>query len=908
MQLSRATFWLAILIILLGAGLRMVGVVDYPPGPHFDEAVEIIITRTIAFSDARPFPMVENYQGREVFFYYLAVPFLWLIHDGRFGLQVASLFCGILTVALTYRLARSMFPNRGGHQIALAASLMMAVSFPQVWLARQIFRTSALPILQAGALLLLWKALTRRSVLLLIMGGMVGGSVVYTYNSSRLFPFWLLSVALFLWAITPHKWLRFRQGLAYFLPLGLVALPMGIYAFVRPDVFWGRLVEVTASKDAVTLWESVWLHARMFFIEGEALLRYNPPGRPYLMLWEGVFLVLGGLIATLRLFRLPVSESAHNSDLRRATYFLLLLSPLMVIPSVISTGGLPPNHMRSIGMIPLIFILAALGWETLIQRFSVRWQRAILMVWMVLGVSVTAYDYRAWATRQDLYYDTDADLALASEWLAAHAEERIYIAARELYHPTVQIANLPNVRWLGADTFFLPKADQYPALTIFPRSAPKPNWITQPSQPVPLDRHDGQPIFEAIQVSSAMTLPPTLRPAVDLIHNDFLRLTHTYHDLAFPNGMLDVYTAWDIKASPTLHDLTPILQIVDRVGNVLASKEGFLIGTDEWQPDERLVVAVRGLQIPLGTPADTYTVSMRWIGRLSGDFIFYRDAQGGGATLWQTVGTLEVLQPTQFPPAEALPTTHRVEREVLPSIMLVGWDAFVSQVRPSEALSLILYWQALPTNASRVALDYSLDLVLPNGERFPLTVKSAMLPRHPAENWTNGQLMRESLQIIIPYNIEQGDYELELVVANSVQMALGNLTVEGIPRNFTVPDVENVVEVPLGDGINLYGYNVEISDTVAEVRLVWQATTQPSQSYKVFVHLLDSQQQLILQQDQIPVQNQYPTALWQSGEYIEDTYHFVVDQPIDSIVVGMYSLESGQRLGSPPSYQVIYQR
>ena len=35
-----------------------------------------------------------------------------------------------------------------------------------------------------------------------------------------------------------------------------------------------------------------------------------------------------------------------------------------------------------------------------------------LVVWMVLGGTVTARDYAMWATRQDLYYDTDADLAL----------------------------------------------------------------------------------------------------------------------------------------------------------------------------------------------------------------------------------------------------------------------------------------------------------------------------------------------------------------------------------------------------------------------------------------------------------------------------------------------------------------
>ena len=892
-------------MLLLGAGLRMVGLATYPPGPHFDEAVEILITRSIAFSDARPFPMVENYQGREVFFYYLAAPFLWLIQDGRFALQVVSVFCGMLTIALTYRLARSMFPDKQGEQIALAACLMVAVSFPQVWLARQIFRTSALPLLQAASLLLLWKALTRRSIALLVVGGMVGGLVVYTYNSSRLFPFWLLLTALFLWGITPSKRLRFGQGVAFFVPLGLVALPMGVYAFVRPDVFWGRLVEVTASEHAVTLWESVGLHARMFFIEGEALLRYNPSGRPYFMLWEGVFLVVGILIAIARLWRLPQSSPPHSRDLQRTAYFFVLISPLMVIPSVISTGGLPPNHMRSIGMIPLIFILAGIGWEGLTGRFSPRGQSSLLVVWLLLGTAVTGGDYWRWATRQDLYYDTDADLALASTWLHDHEEERVYIAARELYHPTVQIANLPQVRWLGADSLFLPKDHQRTSLVIFPRSAPKPSWITQPSEAVPLDPRDGQPIFEAIRLSSQCALPNTLRPATSLIHNDFLRLTHTFHDLAFPNGKVDVYTAWDIEATPPLHDLTPIVQIVDTLGNILDIREGFLSGTNEWQSDERLVVAVRGLHIPLGTPFGTYSVQMRWMGRSSGEFAFYRDAVGGGAILWESIGEVEVLQPTAFPPSEALPVEYRVEREVLYGINFVGWDGFPPNVRPSEASPLVLYWQALPTD-ERSQMDYTFSLVSTDKTITNITVQSTVFPLHPAENWTNGQLIRESLEVIIPDSIANGEYSLHIGFPNSIDINLGTLTVAGFARNFSPPDIETVQISWLGDGIRLYGYDVQVDDTQAEVRLVWQATAQPSQSYKVFVHLLDAERVLIQQQDQLPMQNQYPTTLWQAGEYVEDVYRFDLTQPIHEIIVGMYSLETGQRLGDSIDYWAIY--
>src|SRR3954447_24979862 len=90
---------LATLTLLIAAFLRIWQLAVYPPGPHYDEAAELLIARSIAFGGARFFPMVGAYQGREVLFYYLSVPLLAFVHDGIFSLRLLSVYCNLLTIA-----------------------------------------------------------------------------------------------------------------------------------------------------------------------------------------------------------------------------------------------------------------------------------------------------------------------------------------------------------------------------------------------------------------------------------------------------------------------------------------------------------------------------------------------------------------------------------------------------------------------------------------------------------------------------------------------------------------------------------------------------------------------------------------------------------------------------------------
>jgi hypothetical protein len=86
---------------------------------------------------------------------------------------------------------------------------------------------------------------------------------------------------------------------------------------------------------------------------------------------------------------------------------------------------------------------------------------------------------------------------------------------------------------------------------------------------------------------------------------------------------------------------------------------------------------------------------------------------------------------------------------------------------------------------------------------------------------------------------------------------------------------------------------------VLPVTLVWEAGAGISESYKVFLHLVDESGQVVAQQDSAPVGGWRPTDGWRLGEVIED-HHGVVTRPSliageYELVVGLYDAE-GQRL------------
>lgn len=158
----------------------------------------------------------------------------------------------------------------------------------------------------------------------------------------------------------------------------------------------------------------------------------------------------------------------------------------------------------------------------------------------------------------------------------------------------------------------------------------------------------------------------------------------------------------------------------------------------------------------------------------------------------------------------------------------------------------------------------------------------------------------------IPDDVVSGAYQLQLNVLENDEIIyttqLGTLQIEQTERNFTPPQTSFPLDATLGNEIQLLGYDLENETTASyQLSLVWQALTEPSSDYTVFVHLLTPDGICcVWQQDSQPQQGQYPTSRWLKDEVIVDHYQIELspdlppgDYPIE---VGLYIAETGQRL------------
>jgi hypothetical protein len=123
-------------------------------------------------------------------------------------------------------------------------------------------------------------------------------------------------------------------------------------------------------------------------------------------------------------------------------------------------------------------------------------------------------------------------------------------------------------------------------------------------------------------------------------------------------------------------------------------------------------------------------------------------------------------------------------------------------------------------------------------------------------------------------------------------------------RVFEIPDIQHLTLAELGGKVRLLGYDANLRDLRAgdtlELVLYWQALVPIEESYKVFVHFLDPNDQVWGQVDSYPVGWTYFTNWWGPREVVADRYEVPIRadaSPGEYVLqAGMYLEGSGERL------------
>jgi hypothetical protein len=254
---------------------------------------------------------------------------------------------------------------------------------------------------------------------------------------------------------------------------------------------------------------------------------------------------------------------------------------------------------------------------------------------------------------------------------------------------------------------------------------------------------------------------------------------------------------------------------------------------------------------------------------------------------------------------------HPINAQVGDRIKLVGYDAR-PVARQGERYSLTTYWQTFAS----VYQDYKSFIQLLNSDSSVVAQQDNApgFGISPTSLWFPGRMIAERQEFDIPLDVKPGVYRIitgmyggksgqRLSVTDDHGAPMPDDVVKlgeiKIPMNAQNERPSRPMDVSLGSSIRLLGYDSHAQPSQLELRLFWQAQEKMDADYKVFVHVVDANGNLVAQIDRLPGEGQYPTHIWDVNEKIVDVYALpLANVPPGqyTVSVGMYTPESGERL------------
>ncbi len=909
-----------VVCLLVAAGLRLVALEGIPPGLHYDEAANLILAGDIGLRGERPV-FIASYTGKEPLFFYVAGGLVRLLGERILALRLAAAFTGLLTIAATYRLGVVLLGRR---QVALFAAGLLAVSFWHLVFSRLGFRAITLPLLQALAVIFLYQGLGAREPagrrVGLFLGGLFLGLAGYTYLAARLFPIVLLVGAIPL-LVKPSLMRRYLPTLAGVVGIGgIVLLPLLLYFAARPDAFWVRIQQVSPDETALTVWEGIGRSLLMVGFRGDPYWRFNLPGMPlFNAFWFALLLIGAGLLAgRLMRSRRPVERSA--------LLLLLAAPPIMLLPTALATNEILPSNLRAIGMLPFLMIWPAAGFDGIISWFRpgesagrmpgtlfLGGFAALVLGGILLGQGwLTGRGYFTnWATRADLFYENDADLAA----LAAYLNENelpgeVFLAARFDRHPTVAaLAHAYDaIKWLpeGQALVFPPER---PATLIFPHSVPAPEWTAAWLQAARVETGpagpDGRPLFTLYHFDRPPeVLPPMARQAN---FGYALEVSGYAIGTGTGGGGLPLTVFARVLERPAA-ELVPFVHVEDSWGVRWSQIEADGYPSRQWTAGERVVQRFE-IPLPAGMPPGFYRVKVGWFEPASGQQVARFDAAGryGGTAL-----IIEAVPVLAGPPPDRKPRAPRGERiAIRPDLEVLGYEPFPAEVQTGERLGVGIWWWA---TAAQPRLIARYELLRPDNTGIILADTQPAYGTFPFDRWGPARFVIDRQLLTIPHTLPAGDYRLQLRVLgpdgkNLQKFPLQPLRVIASERAFELPPLGKRVDAAFGGEIRLAGYNLAESEDEWNLTLVWQAIEAPAADYTIFVHLLRPDGSCCAWQlDQMPLAGQKATGGWLAGEVVEDRYTIPKGELAPGrypLEIGLYLAESGIRLSVDETDHVL---
>lgn len=358
-------------------------------------------------------------------------------------------------------------------------------------------------------------------------------------------------------------------------------------------------------------------------------------------------------------------------------------------------------------------------------------------------------------------------------------------------------------------------------------------------------------------------------------------------------GAAWLWHAWDSLASSRLRGLPVLLVTLAFLGGAISAYHSYF---EIWAkaPEIAKVFAV-----DRRVPAEVYCRTANTLHKPT----TVQDARGEGTSASRLAAS------DRIDPESSIPARFG-------ELLVVDELDLPTDVRAGETMTVRWHWRIISVEGGEFA--FTNQLISEDESRHGQADARCFVPSY----WSVGTRGISTLSIQVDPDATTGAYWLRSAVYDRTRREPKNLPVfdhQGTPAGYQlvlgpikvngqtpvpVPTAQNPISVSFADQIDLIGYSLSDRNLMPgeslDITLFWSPRARPSEDYTVFIHLLDSQDQIRGQVDSPPRAGRYPTSLWDVGEVVVDSHTFSLGRALLAdqyrIAIGLYDQESGRRV------------
>ncbi len=393
MKLNEIEKIILILIIILAGFLRLVSLTKVPSSFHHDEllsiyeAYSIFKTGSDQWGNFLPLRFKAFGDWPPPLYFYFNVPFVLIFGLEEITVRLPSAFLGILTVFLTYLLAKEIFKNK---TIAILASFFLSISPWHLQYSRLAWPAIMVPFLISLGLWLFFSGLNNQKNSRIYFAIFFISLSAWVYTPAQVFvPLFLFGLFIFYHKKVEKKviFYSFIISLIVLFPLYFLSLiihPEWQTRYNQISIF--SLNQTGSVKLALFLYNYLsHISPYFLFIYGDSNLRHNPLGIGQLHFFEMFllfFLII--YIITPQIFR--KQKFSHLPFL----FYWFFIFPL---PSSLTIENIP-HATRTIVALPLVHLFSSLGLYLIVsnlKNFKFLYPFTLMIIVIIIGLSFSLY-------------------------------------------------------------------------------------------------------------------------------------------------------------------------------------------------------------------------------------------------------------------------------------------------------------------------------------------------------------------------------------------------------------------------------------------------------------------------------------------------------------------------------------